>query len=66
MKQELSFEDIWTLVQGGVIVKNGVELKISIVQDPDLHAHIDTLKNGARRIRLVKNPSTVKNHVKKK
>jgi hypothetical protein len=54
-KQELSFDDIWTLVQGGIIVKNGVELKISIVQDPDLHAHIDTLKNGSRRIRLIKN-----------
>ena len=53
-KQELNFEDIWTLVQGGAIVKNGVELKISIVQEPDLHAHIDTLKNGSRRIRLIK------------
>jgi len=51
---ELGFEDLWTLVQGGTIVKDGVELKISIVQDPDLHAHIDTLKNGSRRIRLVK------------
>jgi hypothetical protein len=59
-KQELTFEDIWTLVQGGSIVKNSVELKISIVQDPDLHAHIDTLKNGARRIRLVKNSAKKK------
>jgi len=56
-KQELTFEDIWTLVQGGTIVKDGVELKISIVQDPNLHAHIDTLKNGSRRIRLVKRNS---------
>jgi len=53
-KSELSFEDIWTLVQGGIVVKDGVELKISIVQDPNLHAHIDTLKDGSRRIRLVK------------
>ena len=56
-KQELSFDDIWMLVQGGTVVKDGIELKLSIVRDPDLHAHIDTLKSGARRIRLVKKAS---------